>query len=480
MSAKRIGKATLVRLADAAAKDARDYWNLLREKAPSDRIYLFGLVSDDVGRSFGITARGESDSQSDRNGDPEFRWSPFESYWCELSPQTDRAEAILGGLPDPYDHADGDIVDANAAAIHSTLVDVLRGLDREGLFGQGDQRRNLTLGLYFGDQSYASRLEFIEQLNPPGVAERYRRDLGLAYDKSSIRRYGERRRTVHDLSLSADLRRFGVLSEGKLDLFDVAGGELSSGPTLRVETGARHAALSRDGSRVALVTSDDDVQLQATVPRAKRTLLKPATGRLHRIAWLPDDGGILCSGTDASALLLPDGTVAWRTRDFTWASMPSGGNHAVARLADGSVVAAVESCTGRYAILPGSRWGAASITADGQRIAVAGYCESVDQIETPVTMWDGEEVAWRLSVKAKGASHLAFSPDGSRLVLSALSATGGTTLLLVDADRGRLLAEYGSPIEPSRLVVIDAHRVAGCGHDTATYGGPPLTVWHTP
>ncbi len=59
------------------------------------------------------------------------------------------------------------------ARMRAVCADVLRSLDREGVFGQGAAREQCTLLLLIGDSSLEERLHWVDQLNPPAAAARY-------------------------------------------------------------------------------------------------------------------------------------------------------------------------------------------------------------------------------------------------------------------------------------------------------------------
>ena len=53
-------------------------------------------------------------------------------------------------------------------------------IDAEGLFGSGEERKQVVVNLLMGDQSDEDRLEFAERVNPPESVEMLRQDLEAA------------------------------------------------------------------------------------------------------------------------------------------------------------------------------------------------------------------------------------------------------------------------------------------------------------
>jgi hypothetical protein len=80
-------------------------------------------------------------------------------------------------MPSPY--GDDPAAEECITWIFDIAGGVLRELDREGLFGSGDMRRQILLGIWMGDQSDEDRIVFAEQLNPLPLVEIFKRELAV-------------------------------------------------------------------------------------------------------------------------------------------------------------------------------------------------------------------------------------------------------------------------------------------------------------
>jgi len=125
------------------------------------------------------------------------RWSaadsPLHSVGSELLPQSDKIVQELdfegrwaadddadedgdddeddGEEDDDFDEAE--LQDPEVEEVFQVIVQVLRELDQEGLFGTGAERERLVLSVWEGDQSNVSRYDYAKALNPPAVAKRF-------------------------------------------------------------------------------------------------------------------------------------------------------------------------------------------------------------------------------------------------------------------------------------------------------------------
>lgn len=61
-------------------------------------------------------------------------------------------------------------------ALIQALLGALALCDARGVFGEGEARLHLTLGVWMGDQSDSQRLAWVRKANPPAVAERFARE----------------------------------------------------------------------------------------------------------------------------------------------------------------------------------------------------------------------------------------------------------------------------------------------------------------
>jgi hypothetical protein len=89
-------------------------------------------------------------------------------------------------LTDEEFEEDEDLSDPEVDEVFQVIVQVLRELDAEGIFGAGAERERLVLSVWQGDQSNLSRYGFAKALNPPAVVARFGRELNEgahAYDQ---------------------------------------------------------------------------------------------------------------------------------------------------------------------------------------------------------------------------------------------------------------------------------------------------------
>lgn len=56
--------------------------------------------------------------------------------------------------------------------VYLACLEALSELDAEGLFGEGEDRERITIGLWMGDQSDEERLRWARMVNPPAVWKR--------------------------------------------------------------------------------------------------------------------------------------------------------------------------------------------------------------------------------------------------------------------------------------------------------------------
>ena len=201
--------------------ELRAAWLTLQEKHGQDGLYGFGVYTTPSASYLMVTAFSEKGldeavaqyvadfseggraadvrqtmlAQGGTPDDPALwrralRWSPCDSPLHEvgspLLPQSDRIihELDLAGRWADDDEMDDDEFDEACEApdpeldeLFRVIVLVLQGLDREGLFGTGAARDRLVLSVWQGDQSDRSRYGFAKSLNPPGVTQRFGREM---------------------------------------------------------------------------------------------------------------------------------------------------------------------------------------------------------------------------------------------------------------------------------------------------------------
>jgi hypothetical protein len=71
-----------------------------------------------------------------------------------------------------YENGIEEAFEAFVQQIENCFIVSLQILDREGIFGIGEQCQRIAINLLMGDQSDQSRITNAEKLNPPEVSQR--------------------------------------------------------------------------------------------------------------------------------------------------------------------------------------------------------------------------------------------------------------------------------------------------------------------
>jgi hypothetical protein len=104
----------------------------------------------------------------------ETRSNDLFNLWCEIANEQNEKAAFKAVKP--YDKQFLDM-----------CFDVLRQLDREGLFGTGEQRQHIVVNLLMADQSREDMLNYAKALNSQSVLKRYETELDAAASIDSRR-----------------------------------------------------------------------------------------------------------------------------------------------------------------------------------------------------------------------------------------------------------------------------------------------------
>ena len=188
--------------------ELRAAWTTIRESTGADDPpYGFGVFTTDSASYLMVTAFSErgldavvkryAAGKYGRGKDPallrqSLRWSPADSplhtVGSALLPKSDKIVCELDfegrwdleeddGEDEDFDDA---WVDPEVVEVFQVVVQVLRELDAEGLFGTGAERERLVLSVWEGDQSNLSRHAYAKKLNPPAVTRRFGAEMNLA------------------------------------------------------------------------------------------------------------------------------------------------------------------------------------------------------------------------------------------------------------------------------------------------------------
>ena len=97
----------------------------------------------------------------------EIRSNILFNKWCEVANEGTEEAAFAAVQPQNQQFLD-------------ICFDVLRQLDREGLFGKGKQRQRVVLNFLTAGQSREEMVSYARALNPPAVVKRYVKELDVA------------------------------------------------------------------------------------------------------------------------------------------------------------------------------------------------------------------------------------------------------------------------------------------------------------
>ena len=107
----------------------------------------------------------------------ELRWSLGESYLnMEDNTYFEAVNALVANISDIIDEFPKDSWDefnTFVAQFMGVCTEVLKRLDSENLFGDGEQRDAITLNILMGDQSDEEMRKYAKLLNPASVYERF-------------------------------------------------------------------------------------------------------------------------------------------------------------------------------------------------------------------------------------------------------------------------------------------------------------------
>ncbi len=165
------------------ADAARATFRALRALHPDEHFYAFALYTDSGAMTVVPAAnsveglRRVREQQAVADDDPWYAWGFSE--WAYAAAEASPFNAICGKLAD--DVLSPQFVRSRfpefSRQLHADMIGALRLLDREGLFGTGDERAAITLFVSISDDDAAEALEneSAKALNPPAVADAFLR-----------------------------------------------------------------------------------------------------------------------------------------------------------------------------------------------------------------------------------------------------------------------------------------------------------------
>jgi hypothetical protein len=185
-------------LRDILQENAREAFHALRRSRPGEHIYAFALDTDDdaIGASpFGSTEESLAAKLRDYPASTAmeriqytlaFRWSPHEwpGIYSESMPASGQGLPSLEEMMEfmnAWTANPGHSMKAYRRQVFRAMVDALRSLDEEGLFGNGSARNAILLFISISDSQDAGFLEIesARSLNPRSAWRRAARTIPL-------------------------------------------------------------------------------------------------------------------------------------------------------------------------------------------------------------------------------------------------------------------------------------------------------------
>ncbi|MBN3832225.1 DUF4303 domain-containing protein [Burkholderia sp. Ac-20344] len=167
------------------ADAARATFRALRALHPDEHFYAFALYTDSSAMTVvpaantteGLARIRAQQAVADNDPAPWFAWGFSE--WAYASAEASPFNALCGKLADEVlspQFAMSRFAEFSRQ-LHADMIEALRLLDREGLFGTGDERAAITLFVSISDDAAAEALEneSVKALNPPAVADAFLR-----------------------------------------------------------------------------------------------------------------------------------------------------------------------------------------------------------------------------------------------------------------------------------------------------------------
>lgn len=173
----------------------------IREAHPKDNFYCFAFYTNGEFNYVALTAssyEGLDKVAQDYKKKPPYMAMPIEDLRLDLkwspcdSPLHGAAVDVLTAL-DPSMQAVAAELDRRfdlndkdesfedfVSQIEVCFANALKRIDKEGIYGRGDERKKVVINLLMGDQSDEVRIGFAGQVNPPESVKMLKQDLHAA------------------------------------------------------------------------------------------------------------------------------------------------------------------------------------------------------------------------------------------------------------------------------------------------------------
>jgi hypothetical protein len=339
----------------------------------------------------------------------------------------------------------------------------LAALDREGVFGSGEERERMIVNVVYGDMSNERWLEQAELLNPKAAVESALPFLDLNRPSGDVKCWGAGVYQVTAVSCSLD-RSVVAYSGSGGEVEVLRARERRPVSAMRRRRGAHWASvLSPDGNRVYLGDENAVLVMDARSGRTKR--LFASAQQVRALAVSPDDRTLAVTAWDSPTIVydIGSGKRLWQRPDAARGFAFSGDSTRVAfhSLAPTSEIVCADARSGA------SVWTARlSMEGTGECIHWHGPTDTI--VAAVVTKRETTTLVWfdavgrmldQLAINAP-VTRFAVSPDGDRIAY-----LDGRALVVIDRRGQELARGTGGQEQMIDCVFLDQERVVGVGRD---------------
>lgn len=266
-------------------------WRKVQAKHPGEKLYAFGIHTDECAASVAPLALGEQGLKKvageytkkghlpSGTAENELRWS------ADDSPHQKYLDSLYYDFPDrksPYDLSQAASNREVSYRLNAACA-ALKELDKQGLFGKGDQREQITLLIDGGDVDGSWLLKWARKLNPRSVYDRYAQ-LG---NDPAIGQYEEIGSTkvdsVQSMFLARDQNVLLTTGDGYLFRFDMDSPKQKYSKSYRnrgCQKNLLQASMGHDLSQIVVLSRD-------IFQKPEIMLVDAASGSIHSSIEIP-------------------------------------------------------------------------------------------------------------------------------------------------------------------------------------------------
>ena len=181
-------------LRDSFYEEVKAAWYVLKAQYQSDDFYAFGLFTTELASYLTLTASTEQglmqsaleyaahSSMTVEARLVSLRWTPADSpLHSDAENLLGRSQAIRDAGPEPYDCTDEES-EVSIRTVFGAFADAVVRLDEEGVFGKGEARERLIVGIWWGDQGDEERLALATPMNSQVALDRFKKEMAAAYE----------------------------------------------------------------------------------------------------------------------------------------------------------------------------------------------------------------------------------------------------------------------------------------------------------